>query len=152
MAFTELSNVPLRQIDTVIEVVRKGDGSHEADDVVVTSTLEITGDIAAEEAVLLLPMASGAQFKPLVRYTTDNIKKASFEFDDADRSDLDEAVIKRLEAIGDGASKKEQRALATAISRAARSFSQAVIKVQPGQRQDRRVPGADLKRLVPQVH
>lgn len=43
-------------------------------------------------------------------------------------------MIERLVALNDGATQREQRDLAAAIRRAARTFSTTVIEVQPGQR------------------
>jgi hypothetical protein len=108
MSLQTLTNIAVRNVDTTIDVVSKGDGSHTADDVIVTSTLQLLGDIdAAEEAVLLLPLAAEAQQQPIVRYTEDNITKASFAFDTVERSVYDEQVVDRLAALADGASKKE---------------------------------------------
>ena len=137
MTFTELSNIPVNKIDTVIDVVAKGDGTHERDEVFVTSTIGLTADIdAAKEATLLLPLASEAQHKPTVRYTEEPIRgKAVFEFDEVDRSVYDKDVVDRLEALADGATKKEQRALAQAIGKAAKGISVAVVKIKPGQRE-----------------
>jgi hypothetical protein len=137
MAFQDLSNIPVNRVDTVIDVVSKGDGSHERDAVFVTSSLGLTGDIDTEqEATLILPLATEAQQNPIVRYTDEPIKgSAVFEFDEVERSVYDQAVVDKLEALADGASKKEQRDLAVAVGRAANSLSAAVITVKPGQRE-----------------
>ena len=135
MAFQTLTNIGVRNVDTTIDVVSKGDGSHAADEVIVTSTLQLLGDIdASGEAVLLLPLASEAQQQPLVRYSEDDITQSSYTFDPVDRSVYDQQVADRLAALADGASKKEQKALNAAIDRAADSLSQAVVRVKPGQR------------------
>lgn len=150
MAFEDLNNIPISKIDTHIDVVAKGDGSHDRDEVFVTSTVTLAGDIDAEkEATLLLPLAAKAQHKPTVRYTEEPIRgKAVFEFDDVDRSVYDQKVVDRLEALADGATKKEQRALAEAISKAADGISVAVIKVQPGQRELRLFYAISAKRVA----
>lgn len=136
MSLQEVTNIAVRNVDTTIDVIPKGDGSHAADDVLVTTTLQLLGDLDSEgEALLLLPLASEAQQRPLVRYTDDDIVQASFEFDPVERSVYDQQVVDRLAAMADGASKKEQKALATAIGRAADSLSSAAVRVKPGQRQ-----------------
>jgi hypothetical protein len=137
MSFQQLSNVPVRIVDTVIDVVPRGPGSQEHDDVFVTVTMDLLADIdSQQEAVLILPMSQEAQQQPVVRYTSDHITgKQVFEFDPVDRSDYDDEVVERLERLADGASKREQRDLAVAIKRAAQSFSTTVVKVEPGQRQ-----------------
>jgi len=136
MAFQTLTNIAVRNVDTTIDVISKGAGDHAADEVIVTSTLQLLGDIdASEEAVLLLPLASETQQQPLVRYSEDDITQASYAFDPVERSVYDQQVADRLAALADGASKKEQKALNAAINRAANSISQAVVRVKPGQRQ-----------------
>jgi hypothetical protein len=137
VTFQELTNVPISKIDTIIDVVSKGDGTQELDEVFVTSTITLAADIdASEEATLLLPLAQETQQKPIVRYTSDAITgNAVFEFDEVDRSVYDQEVVDKLEALADGATKKEQRALAEAIGKAADGLSAAVVKVQPGQRE-----------------
>jgi len=135
--FENLNNVPVNRVDTVVDVISKGDGTHDQDEVFVTASLGLTGDIdSSEEAVLILPMASEAQSKPIVRYTEEPIKgPAVFEFDDVDRSVYDEELVERLEKMADGASKKEQRDFAVAVGRAANSFSVTTVTVKPGQRE-----------------
>ena len=137
MAFQHLNNIPVRIVDTVIDVVSRGPGAQDHDDVFVTVTMELLGDIdSAQEAILILPMSQEAQQQPVVRYTSEPITGSQvFAFDPVDRSDYDDEVIERLERLADGASKREQRDLAVAIKRAARSFSSTVVKVDPGQRQ-----------------
>lgn len=135
MAFEELTNIPITTIDTVVEVISKGDGSHEHDQVMVSSNLALTGDIDAEkEALLLLPLASEAQARPIVRYSDEHVKDgAVFAFDPVERSVYDEELIERLEALADGTSKAEQKKVATALGRCADGISAAVVRVKPGQ-------------------
>ena len=137
MAFQDLSNVPIQKIDTVIDVLSKGDGSHERDQVMVTSNLELAADIDSEqEALLILPLASEAQQKPIVRYTDEHVKDgAVFSFDPVERSVYDEELVERLAALADGTSKAEQKKVATALERCADGLSAAVVRVKPGQRQ-----------------
>jgi hypothetical protein len=137
MAFTDLNNIPVNRVDTVIDVVAKGDGTHEQDEVFVTTSLGLTSDIdSVEEAVLILPMAAEAQAKPIVRYTEDLITgPAVFEFDEVERSVYDQEFVDRLEKMADGASKKEQRDFAVSVGRAANSISVTTVKVKPGQRE-----------------
>jgi hypothetical protein len=87
MAFQDLNNIPVNRVDTVIDVIAKGDGTHEQDEVFVTASLGLTGEIdSEEEAILILPLASEAQSMPIIRYTEDSIKgPAVFEFDDGGR-------------------------------------------------------------------
>ena len=136
MAFTPLNNIPVRLVDTTIDVVSRGPGTQEHDDVFVTVQLELLGDIdAGQKATLILPLASEAQQQPLLRYTNEPISGPQvFTFDPVDRSVYDEQVIDKLEALADGASKREQRDLAVAVGRAAKSLSSTVVEVQPGQR------------------
>lgn len=136
MGFQTLQPVPVQRVDTVVELVRRGDGSHASDDVFVTTNLTLAADLDPnEEAVLILPLASPAQQQPLLRYTGSPINgKQVFAFDDVERSEFDDSVVERLAAIADGASKKEQAALAAAIKRSGASLSTTVLKVEPGQR------------------
>jgi hypothetical protein len=136
MAFEALNNIPVRIIDTTIDVVARGDGTHDHDDVLVTAQLELLGDIdAAGEATLILPLASEAQQQPLLRYTDSPINGAQvFTFDDVERSAYDDEVIEKLAALANGASKREQRDLAVAVGRAANSLSSTVVTIAPGQR------------------
>jgi hypothetical protein len=137
MPLEALSNVPVHSIDTTIDVVSRGDGSHDHDDVYVTVTMQLLADVdAAAEAVLLLPMAAEAQQQPLLRYTGEALNgPQTFTFDPVQRSVYDQEVVDSLAAMADGPSKKEQKALATDIARAASSLSQTVVTVKPGQRQ-----------------
>lgn len=136
MAFEQLKDIPISRIDTVIEVVAKGDGSQGADQVMVTSTLELSADIdASEEALLLLPLASSAQQQPIVRYSDEHVKDgAVFAFDPIERSVYDQELVERLADLADGTSKKEQKAVATQLERCADGLSAAVVRVKPGQR------------------
>ena len=136
MAFEPISNIPVRTVDTTIDVVSRGDGTHDHDDVFVTTQLQLLGDIdALQKATLILPLAAEVQQQPLLRYTNTAITgKQVFEFDEVQRSVYDEQVIDKLEALADGATKKEQRSLATAIGRAAKSLSATVVQIEPGQR------------------
>jgi hypothetical protein len=135
--FEDLNNIPVARIDTVIDVISRGDGSHAQDDVFVTSSLGLAADIDAEkEAVLILPLASEAQSKPIVRYTDEPIQGAAvFELDDVERSVYDQEFVDRLEKMADGASKREQRDFAVAVGRATKSFSVTALTVKPGQRE-----------------
>ncbi len=135
--FENLSNIPVNRVDTVVDVISRGDGTHEQDDVFATASLGLTGDIDSDqEAVLILPMASEAQSKPIVRYTEEPIKGAAvFEFDDVDRSVYDDELVEKLARMADGASKKEQRDFAVAVGRAAKSLSVTTVTVKPGQRE-----------------
>ena len=137
MPFEPLSNVPVRVIDTSIDVISRGEGTHDHDDVYVTVNLQLTADVdPSQPAVLLLPMASEAQQQPILRYTGESITgPQTFSFDPVERSELDQDVIERLAAMANGASKKEQRALATGIDRATKAWSQTVVEIRPGQRQ-----------------
>jgi hypothetical protein len=136
MAFEEVKDIPIARIDTVIEILAKGDGNHEADQVMVSSTLQLAADIdASEEALLLLPLAGSAQGAPLVRYTDEHVKDGvTFTFDPVERSVYDEELVERLADLADGTSKKEQKAVATALDRCADGLSAAVVRVKPGQR------------------
>lgn len=135
MAFEPLSNIPVRLVDTMIDVVSRGSGEQVHDDVFVTAQLELQGSVAAERATLILPLASEAQQQPILRYTDRPIGGAHvFAFDDVERSVYDQELVDSLEALADGASKREQRDLAVDIGRAAQSLSSAVVTVEPGQR------------------
>lgn len=135
--FEDLSNIPVNRVDTVVDVVSRGDGSHEQDDVFVTASLGLMADIdSSEEAVLILPLASEAQSKPIVRYSDEPIKGAAvFELDNVERSVYDQEFVDRLEKMADGASKKEQRDFAVAVGRATKAFSVTAVSVKPGQRE-----------------
>ncbi|HST69111.1 MAG TPA: hypothetical protein VLI94_05590 [Solirubrobacterales bacterium] len=135
MAFQEITNVPIKHIDTVIDVVSKGDGTHDHDEVAVTSSLELVAPIDdAEEALLILPMSGEAQQKPIVRYSDEHVKEgAVFTFDPVDRSVYDEELVERLEELADGTSKKEQKSVATQLERCADGLSAAVLRVKPGE-------------------
>lgn len=127
-------NVPIQSQDSVLEIVRKGDGSHESDEVFVTTTLNLTQEIdASNEVTLLLPLATAAQQQPLMRYVADEVQEA-VSFDPVERSVYDQKVADALKDLQE-ADRKEQQALAKAIADAAKGFSQAVLTMKPGQRQ-----------------
>lgn len=136
MALEPIGNIPVRTVDTTIDVVSRGDGTHDYDDVFVTVQLQLLADVdASQKATLILPLASEAQQQPLLRYTNTPITSPQvFQFDPVDRSTYDDQVIDKLEDLANGATKKEQRALATAIGRAAKSLSSTVVEIEPGQR------------------
>lgn len=136
MTFDPVNNIPVRIVDTTIDVVSRGRGDQDHDDVFVTTQLELLGDIDIQTtATLILPLASETQQEPILRYTASPITgKRVFTFDDVDRSFYDDKVVDALVALGDGATKKEQRTLATAIGRAAKSLSSTVVTIEPGQR------------------
>lgn len=150
MTFETLSNIPVHFVDTTLDIVSKGSGEQPTDDVFVTVELQLLSDIdTVNEATLILPMAGEAQQQPLLRYTDQPITGAqTFAFDPVDRSVYDSAVVDKLEALADGASKREQRSLAIAIGRAARSLSQTVVTVQPGQRQLRLFYGISATKVA----
>jgi hypothetical protein len=149
MGFESINNIPVRIVDTTIDVVARGTGDQLHDDVFVTTQLELQGDIDSQgRAVLILPLASEAQQQPILRYTDQPITgKQTFTFDDIERSVYDKDVIDSLAALADGASKKEQRDLAVDIGRAANSFSSTVVTVQPGQRTLRLFYGLAAKNI-----
>ncbi len=133
MALSPLMNVPILSQDSVIEIVGKGDGSQENDELFITTTLELGQEIDAQnEVTLLLPLASDAQQQPLMRYVADPVQEAT-TFDPVERSDYDQAVADALQAL-QAEEREEQEVLAKAIADAAKSFSQAVLTVKPGQR------------------
>jgi hypothetical protein len=134
--FEELKDVGVKKIDLIVEVVANGDGSQERDEVMVTANLELSADIDDEEALLLLPLASSAQQKPLVRFVDQHVKDAfQFDADIVDRSAYDTELVERLEKMADGTSKKEEKDVLTAMRRCADGISAAVVRVMPGQRQ-----------------
>lgn len=136
MSLAPLLNVQVTSQDSILEVVSKGDGSHDHDEVFISTTLVLSQDIdPSTEVTVLLPMATDAQQQPLLRYVGDDIQQQAFTFDPVDRSVYDQKVADALAALGDGVTKKEEKALARAIANAANSFSQAVLTVKPGQRQ-----------------
>ncbi len=136
MSLAPLPNVPVARLDSVLEVVSKGVGDQAGDEVFISTTMQLAADIdAANEVMLILPMSSEASQQPILRYVGGDIQKTSITFDIVDRSAYDQAVAAALASLADGATKKEQKKLATAIGRSAKSFSQAVLTVKPGQRQ-----------------
>lgn len=136
MAFKDVQNIPVGEVDTSIDVVSLGDGNHEGDAVKVTASLKLNSDIDSEEdAFLILPLASSAQGKPILRFVDEDVKEAQvFEVDDVPRSEYDAELVERLEDLSNEASKKEWKAVATQIGRCAEALSGAVVRVKPGQR------------------
>lgn len=136
MSLAPLPNVPVSRVDSVLEVVSKGGGEQPADEVFITTTMQLTADIdAANEVTLILPMSAEATQQPLLRYVGGDIQTTSITFDTVDRSAYDERVAKALAALSDRVTKTEARELERAIAKAAKSFSQATLIVKPGQRQ-----------------
>jgi hypothetical protein len=136
MSLAPLPSVPVSRVDSVLEVVSKGGGDQPADEVFITTTMTLTADIdSTREVTLILPMSSEASQQPLLRYVGGDIQTTSVTFDPVERSAYDERVAKALAALADGVTKREQKELERAIAKAAKSFSQAVLVVPPGQRQ-----------------
>lgn len=136
MSFQKVENIPVSEVDVSIDVVALGDGTHERDSVKVTTGLKLGADIDSEkEALLILPLASAAQSKPILRFVDEPVKEAQvFEIDDIPRSEYDAELVERLEDLSNGTSKKEHKAVATQIGRCAEALSAAVVKIKPGQR------------------
>lgn len=135
MALSPLLNVPIARQDTTMDVVRKGDGSHAFDEVVVTTTLELAGDVDANEVTVVLPLAGKTQQKPLLRWTEDDPAAESVTFDPVERSVFDQGVADALKDFYDD-DRQEREKLAKAIGKAAKGgISQAVLTIKPGQRQ-----------------
>ncbi len=133
MALSELLNVNITRMDTVIEVVSRGDGSHERDEVIVTSTLHLAGDIdASQDVTILLPFSTDAQRRPLLRWIDDDPQQDGVRFDEVERSELDQALADALADVQDDT--KERERLAKAIIAAGKGNSRGVITVKPGQR------------------
>lgn len=134
MALSDLLNVNILRMDTVIEGISRGDGGHERDEVIVTTTLHLAGDIdPAQEVTILLPFSTEAQRRPLLRWIDDDPQEDAVRFDNVERSDLDQAVADALADVED-ADRKERERLAKAILAAKKGNSRAVITVKPGQR------------------
>lgn len=136
MSFKNVENIPVGEVDVSIDVVSLGDGSHDRDSVKVTTALKLGADIDSEkDALLILPLASAAQSKPILRFVDEPVKEAQiFEIDDLPRSEYDTELVERLEDLSNGTSMKEHKAVATQIGRCAEALSAAVVKVRPGQR------------------
>jgi hypothetical protein len=135
MSLSPLVDAPVARQDSIIEVVPKGDGSHEHDEIFISTTILLSGDLdPGRDVTLLLPMATSAQQRPLMRWTEDDITSDAVTFDPVERSIYDQRVADALEAIEES-ERKRQKELAKAIADAAKSFSQAVLTVKPGQRQ-----------------
>lgn len=135
MALSALINVPVARQDTTIDVLSKGDGTHPVDEIVVTTTIDLAGDIDPGQPVtILLPLATSAQQKPLLRWSEDDPATESVSFDPVERSVFDQAVADALADVQDD-DRKERDKLAKAIAKAAGGgISQAVMVVKPGQR------------------
>jgi len=135
MALSPLINVQVVRQDTTIEVVPKGTGDQAQDEVFVTTTLTLAADIdPSKDVIVILPMATDTQQRPLLRWTEDDISTDAVTFDAVERSAYDQAVADALQDLQEGEKKKQQK-LAKAIADAAQGFSQAVLKIKPGQRQ-----------------
>jgi hypothetical protein len=120
----------------VIEIVAKGAGDQPADEVFVTTTMQLAADIdATTDVTLILPMSAEATQQPLLRYVGGDIQTTAVTFDAVDRSAYDQRVADALAALADGVTKKEEKELERAIADAAKSFSQATLTIKPGQRQ-----------------
>jgi len=134
MSLAPITNHPITKLDAVAEVVSKGDGTHERDEVLVTSTLTLAAPLdAAAETMLVLPMSGQGVQQPLLRYIDDDVRAATaITFDDVERSKADQRVADDLAALADGATKKELQRLAAGIRAAATGWSQAILKVKPG--------------------
>lgn len=137
MSLSPLINVPISRQDSLIEVVSLGDGSHDHDEVFVSTTLTLAQDIDPTATVTaILPLATDAQQQPLLRYVSDDVRgPQALLFEEVGRSAYDQAVASALAALADGETKREAKRLDTAIRAAAKSFSQVVLTIQPGQRQ-----------------
>lgn len=58
MSLAPLTNIPITKLDSVIEVVSEGDGAHDHDEVLVTSTMTLASDIdSTQDVTLILPMS-----------------------------------------------------------------------------------------------
>jgi hypothetical protein len=137
MSLIPVGGLPIDRVDTVVEVVRKGDGTHERDEAFVTMTLHLTADIDATQDVTLIAAISGkAAQQPLLRYIDDDVRAATaVQFDEVERSAADQRVVDDIEALGDGATKKELQRLAAGVRAASKGWSQTLFTVKPGERQ-----------------
>ncbi len=135
MSLAPLPSVPVSRVDSVLEVVSKGSGDQPSDEVFITTTMLLSADIdLASDVTLILPMSSEASQQPLLRYVGGDIQTTSVIFDNVERSAYDQRVADALAALADRVTKKEAKELERAIAAAAKSFSQAVLKVEPGER------------------
>jgi hypothetical protein len=132
VALSPLINAAISRQDTVIEVIRKGDGSQPHDEVYVSTSLTLAADLDTQEVKLLLPLSSSAGSTPLMRYVEDAVTEAA-PFDPVERSVYDQAVADALAGLQEE-QRDRQAKLAKAIDKAAQGFSQAVLTVKPGQR------------------
>lgn len=133
MALSPLINAPISRQDSVIEIIRKGDGTQAHDEVFVSTSLTLAADLDVQEVKLLLPMSSAAGGKPLMRYVEDAVTEAVI-FDPVDRATYDQDVADALEALAES-DREKQAKLAKAVEKAAKGFGQAVLTVKPGQRE-----------------
>src|SRR5687767_11008816 len=135
MSIAPLPSVPVSRVDSILEVVSKGGGDQPHDEVFITTTMQLTADIdATQEVTVILPMSSEASQQPLLRYVGGDIQTTSITFDPVERSAYDQRVANALAALSDRVTKKEAKELERAIAKAAKSFSQAILTVEPGQR------------------
>lgn len=137
MSLAPLTNVPITKLDSILEVVSKGDGSQERDEVLISSTMTLAGDLDPNSpATLILPLSGQGAQQPLLRYVNDDVRATTaITFDPLDRSRADQRVADALAKLADGETKTEAKKLAAAIKAVAKGWSQAVLTVQPGQRQ-----------------
>ena len=78
MSLAPIANHPITKLDAVAEVVSKGDGVHEHDEVLVTSTMTLAAPLdAAAETTLILPMSGQGAQQPLLRYIDDDVRAAT---------------------------------------------------------------------------
>lgn len=133
MALSPLINAPITRQDSVIEVIRKGDGTQPHDEVFVSTSLTLAADLDTQEVKLLLPLSSTTGSKPLMRYVEDAVSE-SVTFDPVERSVYDQEVADALAALAEDEREKQAK-LAKAIEKAAKGFGQAVLTVKPGQRE-----------------
>lgn len=137
MSLAPLTNIPITKLDATAEVVSQGDGSHDHDEVLVTSTMSLAADLdSAREVTLILPLSGEGTQQPLLRYIDDDVRAATaITFDPVERSEADQRVADDLASLADGATKKELQRLAAGVRTAAKGYSQAILKVKPGERQ-----------------
>src|SRR4051794_17042217 len=117
MSLAPLTNIPITKLDATAEVVSQGDGSHDHDEVVVTSTMSLAADVdPAREVTLILPLSGEGAQQPLLRYIDDDVRAATtITFDPIERSKADQRVADDLAALADGATKKELTRLAAGV-------------------------------------
>lgn len=137
MSLAPLTNVPIAKLDSVLDVVSEGDGTHDHDEVLISSTMILAGDLdGAGPATLILPLSGEGAQQPLLRYVNDDVRAQTvIAFDPVERSQADQRVADALARLADGETKTEAKKLAAAIKAVAKGWSQAVLTVQPGERQ-----------------